>query len=83
MLIKRYDDIALCPRRLLQHVCSHIGVSPAYIDNLPDGALGRVIFDGANGPIRPSLLHVLHEIYDRKIESLSAFLGEDLRNWTR
>lgn len=81
LLIMLSDDIARDPRSLLKRTANHLGIDPRGFESLGAKAMDQRVNSGSDDPIRESLLPVLHEIYDAKIDSLSAFLGQDLSPW--
>lgn len=77
LLVLRFEDIPVDPHRLLRQCCEHIGVDPGYFDAIPAAKLGQKVFAGGGEPLRPSLLPVLHELYDERIATLAADFGID------
>lgn len=76
-----FEDITLKPRIVLQQLAIHIGIDPRFFDYQSNIELSQPINLGNKIPIRPSLLPVLHEIYDQKIERLQNLIRTDLKRW--
>jgi hypothetical protein len=79
LLVLRFEELVENPASLLAKCCLHLGVEP--LDSPYESLLRAKEFVGLPEPLRPSLLAVLHEIYDEKIRSLQGFLGWDFGEW--
>jgi hypothetical protein len=79
LLVLRFEDLVENPASLLAKCFSHLGLEP--LEFPCESLLRAKEFEGFPEPLRPSLLPVLHEIYDEKIRSLERFLGLDLSGW--
>jgi hypothetical protein len=79
LLVLRFEELAGNPASYLDKCWKHLGVEPMVLSD--ESTLREPEFAGLPDPIRPSLLPLLHEIYDEKIRSLQGFLGWDLRKW--
>ncbi|MGR9106202.1 MAG: sulfotransferase family protein [Gammaproteobacteria bacterium] len=86
-LILYYEDLILNPRNMLKETATHLGVDPAYFDNLPEAELRNRIMPGAGwhfetrSPLTAALFAELHQLYAYKINSLSLYLKKDLSAW--
>lgn len=76
LLVVDYAMIASRPEVLLEKICRHIGVNPGFFTDRPENIQRQKIHKGIEGDIRPTLLPVLHEIYDGKIEQFKSFMQE-------
>jgi hypothetical protein len=79
LLVLRFEELAGNPASYLDKCWKHLKVEPMSLSE--ESTLREPEFAGLPDPIRPSLLPILHEIYDEKIRSLQGFLGWDLRKW--
>jgi hypothetical protein len=79
--IIRFDQIQQQPVQTINAVLDHIGASGMRFAASDAALLSSKVFEGDGMPIRPSLLPVLHQIYDDRIHSLSDYLGEDFSAW--
>jgi hypothetical protein len=79
LLVLRFEELVESPASVLAKCWVQLGVeAPRSIE---EHMLRRKVREGCPEPIRPTLLPLLHEIYDEKIRSLQGFLGWDLRRW--
>lgn len=76
-----FDDIVCRPRAVLADLARHIGIDVDFYAGLEDDELGRRANSGQGVPIRPSLLPVLHELYDSAIDDFSRKVDRDLGAW--
>lgn len=81
VLVARYESIREQPRELLKQCARHIGVEPGFYDSMEDEALSRPVFAGSGTPVRDSLAPILEALYDRRIQRLGEYLGDDLTRW--
>jgi hypothetical protein len=81
LLVLFYDDVLKEPRHLLGDLARHLGVDPGFYEALPEQALQERVRAGPDVGIRPSLLPVLHDLYDGRIESLASLVGRELNHW--
>jgi hypothetical protein len=79
LLVLRFERVSSDPIGVLRDCCRHLGVDdtafPAGIER------GARVFPGPPDPLRPSLLPALRSLYEHRIRSLAAYLGEDLGAW--
>lgn len=78
-----HDEILSEPRQVLAGLAEHLGADPRFFDSVSDAQLRERVLEGKARQVRPSLLPVLHELYDEPIEALADFLGRDLEAWLR
>ncbi|HWP95050.1 MAG TPA: sulfotransferase [Gammaproteobacteria bacterium] len=83
ILVLRYEMIQHAAREFLQRCCEHIGASPEFFSSVSPERLSERVFSGPGITIRPSLLPILRELYEPRIRSLGAYLGEDLSAWLK
>ena len=76
-----YDDIVAKPRRVLADLARHIGIDHGFFEALPEEVLARRARPGPGLPPRPSLLPVLHGLYDERINALAKLTGRELESW--
>lgn len=80
LLIVDYDEIVSNPLKVLTECCIHIGVNPdVFTKKYQSGELSEPVNPGIKSPIRPSLLPVLHQLYDEKMKAFEVVrkrLGE-------
>lgn len=78
LLIASHEELSLDPRRLLQRVCTHIGIDEHPVVKLPSHTLQQRSFSGPGHPLRPSLRPLLEEIYREPQARLRQLLGTGL-----
>lgn len=78
-LVLRFEDLVHQPIHLLERCCNHLNVDTAPLSAIE--SIYTIVFQGEPHSIRPSLLPVLHELYDEKTSSLATFLNQDLSDW--
>ena len=90
LLILRFEELLENPLSYLKKCFDHLGVDCIHSTEgsinsgeapSGQGALHARVRAGSLEPIRPSLRPALHAIYDHKIRSLSAYLGQDFSGW--
>ena len=76
LLVLRFEDLYHRPRTLLRQCCDHLRIDDIYQDrplpapcNISPGTLPSILFED------------LLSLYRERIDSLSAYLGEDLSAW--
>ena len=79
LLVLRFDELVDQPLHLLGKCCRHLGIDNIYTSGAV--SLHDRVFAGEPDAVRPSLLPILHEIYDSKIHSFAQYLDEDLSAW--
>ena len=78
ILLMRFEDIPVDPQGFLRRACEHIGVEDTtFFDKVAPEKLAQKVFSGTGAELRPSLLPVLHELYDAQIDALKADFGID------
>ena len=80
LLLIRYENIITDPVGVGNKCLNHIGLENFY-SSADIGKLSNKVFKGDDVPLRASLLPVLQEIYQNRIESLEKYLNEDLTDW--
>lgn len=81
ILVLFFDDIVTRPRQALGELARHIDVDAEPFDAVPDEVLARRVFSGLPLPLRPSLLPVLRQLYEPRIEAFERLIGRDLSSW--
>jgi Sulfotransferase domain len=80
-LVLRFEDINEAPERLLNECFRFLCVEQIENEMLREWGCRDRVFAGPRHAIRPSLLAVLRELYQTRIESLAAYLDQDLGAW--
>lgn len=90
LLVTLLDDIVATPRDVLTSLARHLRVDLADFARLPAEDVAAVVVPAAGERgsagqprlgVRPSLLPVLRDLYDREVERLSVLLARDLSGW--
>jgi hypothetical protein len=81
LLVVFHDDILIEPRHVLRRLARHIGTDGEFFDTVPEETLREPVFSQSPAPIRPTLIPVLRELYEARIDRLSALFGRDLSHW--
>ena len=81
LLLLRFDQLKSDPQRLLERCFLHIGVEKSCFENVLTDEIHQPVLQGLGLPIRPSLVSILCELYEKRISSLSFFLHQDFSSW--
>lgn len=76
-----FDDIVKIPRTTLDRVAEHLEITPNFFQGISDEVLNQPVSKSIQASIRPSLLSILHKIYDDQIDQLSQLIDRDLSDW--
>lgn len=82
LLIIRHEMIMTIPVSTANVILNHIGLE-SFFDISYDQKLREKVFEGDGTAIRPTLKHVLQEIYRNRIDSLQEYLQEDFSDWIK
>lgn len=77
----RFEQIINEPEALLNACFLHLGVPPLDPEQLRRQGCHQPAFTGLGYPLRPSLKHMLKDLYKEKITKLSDYLETDLSGW--
>lgn len=72
LLVVSNQQISNDPMDVLVRCCDHIGVEPALFRAEHQEQVKKAVNKGQGHKIRESLLPILHELYDQKIEAIKA-----------
>lgn len=76
-----FNDLRERPRELLFEIARYLDVDPDFFSTVSDADLHRVALPGSGSPLRASLVPILRELYEPRIDAVAELIGRDLSAW--